>query len=238
MRPIWLYLMLSLVLITLVAAVVFVVATNEIWSVAAAPTVTPAPWPTPKPSRTPTATLGPTATATTKPVPSPTATPTPRVTLDEVTALGRLETVDYAMQVVVDIEQDPTGLWQRLFGTDRLLLIAGGEAIAGFDLTKLSENDIDVDGESVVLTLPAPEVFSMRLDNKETYVLRRDSGLLSPFDVDLEGEARIQAEEEMLAWAMRHDILTKAEENGKLYLASFLANLGFGAVEIRVHSHR
>ncbi len=214
MRPIWLYVLLLLLIAAAVAAAV----SAEVWRPAEIPTSTPAPWPTRKPTRTP--------------------TPTPRLTLSKITALGRIETVEYAMQVVVDMKQDPTGLWQRLFGADRLLLVAGGEVVAGFDMTTIRESDIQIDGDAVILTLPAPEVLHTRVDNKETFVQQRNTGLLVPFDIDLESEARARAEQEMLAWAMAHDLLAKAEENGKLWFENFLTRLGFAAVEVRVRSHR
>ncbi len=234
MRPIWLYVLLLLLIAAAVAAAV----SAEVWRPAEIPTSTPAPWPTRKPTRTPTPTAIPTATATTAPAPTATPTPTPRLTLSKITALGRIETVEYAMQVVVDMKQDPTGLWQRLFGADRLLLVAGGEVVAGFDMTTIRESDIQIDGDAVILTLPAPEVLHTRVDNKETFVQQRNTGLLVPFDIDLESEARARAEQEMLAWAMAHDLLAKAEENGKLWFENFLTRLGFAAVEVRVRSHR
>jgi hypothetical protein len=142
------------------------------------------------------------------------------------------------MQVVVDMKQDPTGLWQRLFGADRLLLVAGGEVVAGFDVSNIGASDIQIAGDSVILTLPAPAILYTRVDNQETFVQQRNTGLLVPFDIALESEARRQAEREMLAWAMDHDILAKAEENGKQWFESFLLKLGFDAVEVRVLSDR
>lgn len=234
MRSFWFYLLL-LILIVLVTAVVGVVAMNDsTWGLANAPTSTPLPWPTPKPTRTHTATPEPTATVTPAPAPTLTPTPTPRVTLRQITVLGRIETVEYAMQVVVDVKQDPTGLWQRIFGSDRLLLIASGEATAGFDMAKIRESDIQIDGDSIVLTLPAPEILHTRVDNKETYVQRRNTGLLVPFDITLESDARRQAEQAMWAWATEHDILAKAAENGRLHFENFLSKLGFDVVEVRI----
>lgn len=236
-RSIVLYLLLAL-LVVLVAAVVGVAARNAFWRPPETPTATPAPWPTRAPTRTPTSTPEPTATATPRPHPTATATPTPRVTLGKITALGRIETVEYAMQVVVDVQKDPTGLWQRIFGADKLLLVAGGETVAGFDMDKLKESDIQVQGDAVVLTLPAPEILYTRVDNDDTYVQQRTTGLLVPFDIALESEARLEAESALLAWALAHDILAQADENGIVYFENFLSKLGFDDVEVRVRSHR
>ena len=114
----------------------------------ASPALT-APWPsvqtkTPTPTSTTTATPGPTRTPTSTPTPTPTSTPTPTptptpiVVITGIHALGRLETAQYVMQTIVDLEKEPTSIWQQAFGTDKLLLVAEGEVVAGFDLTKVT----------------------------------------------------------------------------------------------------
>src|SRR5512139_1993236 len=119
-------------------------------------TATATPTPQPTVTSSPTATPRPTATATSTPTP----TPTPLVSITEINALGRYETLEIVMQTVVDLERQPNNIWERLCGTDKLLLIAGGEAVAGFDLAKVRPADLVVSGRSITLTLPPPEIFS------------------------------------------------------------------------------
>ncbi len=207
------------------------------------PTVVPSPtepWPTPLPTSTPTSTPtptntpGPTATPTATSTPTPTATPTPRITLSEVKSLGRLETVGYVMQVVVDEEKEADSLWTRIFGNDKILLIATGEVIAGFDLSEISSEDVLVQGNSVTLALPPAEIFFSRLDNEKTMVYERDTGFLVKADQYLESTARLLAERRVLDWSEEHGILEKAEENGIIYFERLLGSLGFTDIDIRV----
>ncbi len=194
------------------------------------PTPTFTPTSTPGPTQTPTATPTPTRT----PAPTATLTPTPVVVLSKVKALARLEAAQYVMQTVVDLQKEPSNIWQQVFGTDKLLLVASGEVVAGFDLTQVQENDILVQGSSVTLMLPAPEILYSKVDNDKTYIYLRETGLFVPPDPGLEAEARRVAERRLLSWADEHGILSKAEDFGVLYLESFLRSLGFTEVKVQV----
>ena len=57
------------------------------------------------------------------------------------------------MQVVVDEEKEADSLWTRIFGSDKILLIATGEVIAGFDLNEISKEDVLVQGNKVIAGL-------------------------------------------------------------------------------------
>jgi hypothetical protein len=194
------------------------------------PTAKPPPTATPGPTHTASATPTPTATPTLTPTP----TNTPIVVNPKLQALGRLESAQYVMQVVIDLERDPNNLWQQAVGTDKLMLIAEGQAVAGFDLTKVKAEDIVVQGKSVRLTLPPPELLYFGVDEDKTYVYERRTGFLVPPDETLETEARRRAQAEVLNWALEHQIFEKAEEFGVVYLDSFMRSLGFTEVDIEV----
>ncbi|MBN2005142.1 MAG: DUF4230 domain-containing protein [Anaerolineae bacterium] len=196
-----------------------------------APTLTPTPTPTPTSTATPTPMATPTATPTNTPTPTP--SPTPIIVITGVHALGRLETAQYTMRDIVEVKDAPGNLWERL-SKDRLLLIAEGEVVAGFDLTQVTEGDITVNGTAVIIVLPPAEILYSRLDNDRTYVYERETGLFRKADPDLESEARRIAEAHLVNWATERDILEKAEQNGVLYLESFLRALGFTSVRIEI----
>jgi hypothetical protein len=80
------------------------------------------------------------------------------------------------MQTVVDIEKEPGNLFESILGTDKLLLIAGGEVVAGFDLEKIEPKDITVRGTTLTIKLPPPEIFYTLIDNEKTYIYERTSG--------------------------------------------------------------
>lgn len=185
-------------------------------------------------TNTPTQTSTTTPTPTPTNTPAPTATPTPIVVITHVKDLGRLEAVEFTMQTVVDLENEPTNLWERVVGSDKLMLIAEGEVVAGFDLAEVTAEDITVSGQSVEIVLPAPEILYSRIDNERTQVYERETGLFVKPDPSLEGRARQLAEEALVDWAIERDIFDKAEQTGKLRLENLLRSLGFTEIEIIV----
>ena len=113
--------------------------------------------------------------------------------IKELRELSRLETASYTIEKVIDAGTSGNQLQETLFG-DRILLIAHGDVIAGFDLATLDEKAVQVDGTSLRMTLPPPQILSAHLDPSQTRVYDRKQGLLSRGDKDLESEARAEAE--------------------------------------------
>ncbi|MCB0195136.1 MAG: DUF4230 domain-containing protein [Anaerolineae bacterium] len=185
-------------------------------------------------TNTPTQTSTPTATSTPRPTSTSTPTPTPIVVITKIDSLGQLETTEYAMQTVIDLENEPSNLWERLAGSDKLMLLAEGEVIAGFDLTKVTEADIVVDGTQVTLALPPAEILRSRIDNERTQVYQRETGLFVRPDTTLESRARQLAEEALVEWAIERDIFDQAERDGRTQLENFLRSLGFTEITITV----
>jgi hypothetical protein len=194
------------------------------------PTVTPSPTSTVGPTYTP----SPTNTPTPTPTHTPTPTPTPIVVITHINALGRLETTEFAMQTVVDLENEPDNIWEQIVGSDKLLLVAEGQVMAGFDLSKVNDQDIVVQGTTVTMNLPAPEILNSRIDNDQTYVVERDTGFLVKPDQTLESRARQIAEQSLTDWALEHGIIQKAEEYGRIQIENLLRSLGFTTIIINV----
>jgi hypothetical protein len=190
----------------------------------------------PAPSATPSRTPSPTPTAT----PTPTPSPTPITVIDKVQALGRLETTRYSMQTAVAMTSTtdlnlpielPPELTQQ-----RMLLIASGDVYAGFDLSKIEPSDIHVQGTRVQMILPPAEILVTAIDNQATYVYMNQKPFYLPNDKTLEGKARQAAEDQLRTYALQHDILSQAEENGKYRLEAFLRSLGFTQVDLQIAS--
>jgi len=160
--------------------------------------------------------------------PTPTIIPDPISIVREVQSLARLETIQYSVEKVITAELNQ-GAFGTLFG-DRLLFVAHGYVIAGIDLSKLTEDDIRISGETLRVKLPPAEVFVATLDNENSYVYDRDTGLLRRADTQLESAARRAAEAEILRTATEDGILEQAQKNAETYLLSLLNSLGFSRV--------
>ncbi len=165
--------------------------------------------------------------------PTPTIYPDPRSVLLQVRALARLETAQYTIEKVITAETGQ-GVLGPLFG-DKLIFVAHGEVIAGMDLSRMGESDVQVSPSGqVTLILPAAEIFISALDNDKSYVYDRTTGLFTKGDVNLETMARQVAEDEVRKVAIEDGILTQAQTNGITFIERFLRSLKFEDVIILV----
>jgi len=147
--------------------------------------------------------------------------------------LNRLETASMHVVHVSTISQTYT-LVPNAIGGDQLTLYAGGDVIAGVDLAQMKNGDLAraPDG-SVLVRLPPPQVLLTRIDNRETRVISRKTGLLRRADPNLEGRARLYAEGGVRSEAVRKGILTLAKNNAQLRIAELLHAIGVQKVEFR-----
>ena len=166
------------------------------------------------------------------------ATPTTTIrdrggTILQIRGLNRLETQSFSVERVVEAKVERGNPLDLVLG-DRLLLIASGEVVAGVDLSKLKESDVTIsqDGKSVTLKLPPSEIFSKSLNNDRTRVYDRQQGILAPENKDLETQARVSAEAEILTAACEGNMMQKAADEAKRSMEQFLRQLDFENVTV------
>lgn len=157
--------------------------------------------------------------------PTPTILPDPVTVIREVHSLARLETIQYSVEKVITAETGQNEL-AALFG-DKLIFVAHGTVIAGVDLQKITEQDLTMQGNTLLARLPDPEVFVATLDNDKSYVYDRQTGLFTKGDTNLEKTARQAAEDEIRKAALVDGILDQARQNAETFLGGFLRSLGY-----------
>src|ERR1700722_2280349 len=125
--------------------------------------------------------------------------------VDRIQRLQRLETVVYTMdKIVTGAKENP--LLPNFLAGDRLLMLVHGEVVAGIDFSSLKPGDVTVEGRHIRLRLPAPQMFSTRIDSGKTRVYSRQTGFLMPSDPDLETQVRQEAERQLQGAAMADGI--------------------------------
>ncbi|MFL5991532.1 MAG: DUF4230 domain-containing protein [Rubrobacteraceae bacterium] len=160
----------------------------------------------------------------------PAQTTTGPVVVEGVQDLNRLATVRWRESVIVTRESGGTEL-ERFLAGEKVLLVATGDVEAGVDLASLGRDDVKVNGETVTIRLPEPEILSVRLDEQKTGVYDRDFGPLNlrPDD-DLVEQARAAAVDRIEQAARDEDILDQAEQNAEDSIRAFVSTLGFEEV--------
>jgi hypothetical protein len=150
--------------------------------------------------------------------------------VDRIQRLQRLETVIYTMDKIVTGAKENPVLPNFLAG-DRLLMLVHGEVVAGIDFSNLKPGDVRVNGKQIHLRLPAPQIFSTRIDSAKTRVYSRETGLLVSSDPDLETQVRQEAERQLQEAAMADGILRNAQQNAASTITSLLQGLGFEKID-------
>lgn len=145
--------------------------------------------------------------------------------LKQVQTLSELVTVKYVMEKVVVFED------VKWFGENRVLLVAHGIVKAGVDFSQLKPEDVKVSGTKIAIRLPIARVTDTYLDEHQTRVVERTTGLLRMFDKDLEQTARQIAVDDIRRGARSAGILKDADERARAQLTSLFHQMGFTEVE-------
>lgn len=151
--------------------------------------------------------------------------------VNKIQRLQRLETVVYNMDKVVEGSRENEYLPDFLAG-DKLLLVVHGQTIAGIDLSHLQPSDVQIDGRTIHVHLPAPEIFTTTLDNSRTRVYSRETGLFVAADPNLESEVRAKAQQDLQQAALADGILSTARKNAAATLTTMLLGLGFQQIQV------
>jgi hypothetical protein len=148
--------------------------------------------------------------------------------LVQVKTLSQLVTVQYVIEKVI-IHEDVK--WVAGLGESRVLLVAHGTVKAGLDFSQLKPGDLQISGKKLVIKLPPAQITDAYLDEKQTRVIERTTGLIRAFDKDLEQAARQTAVADIHRAARNGGILKDADDRAKAQLTNLFLQLGFEQVE-------
>ena len=150
--------------------------------------------------------------------------------LVQVKTLSQLVTVQYVIEKVIVLEDVK---WVAGIGENRVLMVAHGIVKAGLDLGKLQPGDLDISGKTITIHLPPAQITDAYLDEKQTRVIERSTGLIRAFDKDLEQTARQNAVTDIQRAARTGGILKDAEERARVQLTGLFLQMGFEKVEFK-----
>ena len=116
----------------------------------------------------------------------------------------------------------------RIITTPEIVLMAKGRVRAGFDLSKISADDMSSSGDTLRVALPAPEIFDV-ITNPSDYEIFIEQGGWTHEEIT---ELQIDGRERVLANAIDDNILQKADSIGRERLTNLFQTFGFGVVEL------
>jgi Protein of unknown function (DUF4230) len=159
------------------------------------------------------------------------------VTIESIRDMNRYVAAEGEFQVIVDIQQSRDNIPTFLYG-ERTVLVAVGRVDASVDFSRIAEDDLQVNGDSVSLTLPAPVLGEPALDTDRSYVLAHDAGVANRIaDVFKGGQVNQmalfqQAEQQISGAAVQSDLAGRARTNTTEMLTTLFSRLGYEQVTI------
>lgn len=157
--------------------------------------------------------------------------PDASIIVNQVQDIARLETATVEMEKVIRADRNSEALFGAL--GESMIFVANGTIVAGIDFDELEEGDIKVvDPDTVWIHLPKATIFEDLpvLNEEESYVADRDTGLFTRADPELETEVRRIAAQTIREEAVSTGIIDTAEQNAKIFIENFLFGLGFTEV--------
>lgn len=154
------------------------------------------------------------------------------------TDLSEYHAAQGTFEVVVDLEKDTPYLPDLVSG-ERTTYLARGSVDGLVDFRALGEDAVQVQGQSVTITLPQPRLAPPALDLEQSRVLARDRGLLervggavsdSPTS---EREVALLAETKLADAAAQSDLLQRSQDSTRSMLTGLARSLGYADVTVR-----
>ncbi|GAB3174317.1 DUF4230 domain-containing protein [Telluribacter humicola] len=140
------------------------------------------------------------------------------VVLQEITSMGKLELVKYNFKDIVEQEKKNTFLPNA-----KAVLIVQGEAIGCVDLTKLRLADVINEEDTLVVTLPEPELCVFKIDHERSRVYNTEYAFTE--EAQLVQDGYKQAEQQIRQSALEMGILEQTEENARKMLTPILEKI-------------
>ncbi len=136
------------------------------------------------------------------------------------------------VEKVIDLTDTQSRFFGLVEGTDNVLLVAVGDVTLGVDLAKIKDGDVSMDEKTHAahFTLPPPEVFSSRLDEKATYVYHRETSMLGKRNEQLESKARQEAQDTIKKQADTTEAKDRAKKQAEKVLHELATSLGAQSV--------
>ncbi|MFF5233800.1 DUF4230 domain-containing protein [Dactylosporangium sp. NPDC000521] len=159
--------------------------------------------------------------------------------LKSVQDLSQYVAAEGNFEVIVDVQKDRKYIPDFLLN-ERILFVAAGSVEVYVDFAGIGQGAVkeSEDRRTVEITLPAPQLRPVRINNDRSYVYQEDRGLFNRLaDAFKSDPNRLQevyklAEDKIGTAAKEAGLSKRAEENTRKMLQQFLGALGYTSVTV------
>jgi hypothetical protein len=158
------------------------------------------------------------------------------ILMQQLRGISELTTAVFAMQTVVPASRDRT-VGGYVIGRTTLLYIAYGEVRAGIDLSSIQAEDIQINGDSISIQLPPPQILDSKVDVNRSKVYDYDRGFLglgpdaAPELQDLATQTTLQ---QIVEAACAQGVLQTASTQAQETIRQLLLTAGYANSTVQV----
>ncbi len=144
--------------------------------------------------------------------------------------MSDLVTVEYLVTKIIKANDNKT--WYKT-GDRKILMSCRASIKAGIDLSAIKEENIQVDGKSISIQVPAAKVISLNMPPEDIVVEYQEIDIFrSPFKAGERDALAAQAETQIRNSTEAMGILPTADANAKKLITDFLKRVGYTTVNI------
>ena len=149
------------------------------------------------------------------------------VIIEQIKSIAQLFTQSYYDECIFDTGTILTSFFQS---DKRLIIIARGVVIAGFDLSRIDANSLSLRGKSISVTLPPPRILDVIVNPSgyETFLAQGDITFQERIDAQEKAKKMIEVN------ALKKGILQNSGEQGARIMEKFFQLLGFEQIQVRI----
>ena len=158
----------------------------------------------------------------------------PHLIIKQMSSVSELTTSVFVMDTIVPASSRRR-LGKMVLGKTKLLYVARGEVKAGLDLSKIKPQHIYIDGDSIMIKLPSPEILDSKVDVSKSQVYDYDRGFLN-LGPDVAPQLQIQAQlytlQQIKKNACEQNILQQANNKAVSLISQLMNNAGYANVKV------
>ncbi|TVR24376.1 MAG: DUF4230 domain-containing protein [Anaerolineaceae bacterium] len=154
-----------------------------------------------------------------------------RLVLESIVELSELTTIQRNYSELITVRLDIPAVLGGMY-RDELLYRAVGQVEAGIDLSAMRQSDVIMEGNTVIVRLPPPTLLRCFINERESGVVERRTGVFMRPSPENERRARLYALAHFRDTALEAGILREANEQAAIVVGNMLSNLsaeGFAA---------
>ena len=156
----------------------------------------------------------------------------PKADVYEIRNIGELATTEYTVGKIIKLD-DEASEWYK-YGDRKILISTKAKIKAGIDLTQIQDNDIQISGNKIIITLPPAKIISFSMDPKDIETeMESINGFRDKFTQQEKIAFLKQGEASIKKDIAETGIIKDANDNAILFLEDFYKNIGFDEVIVK-----